>query len=895
MKSCGRILFAAPSSGSGKTTITCGVLALLKKRGLRAVSFKCGPDYIDPMFHRQVLGLPAGNLDTFFTEPDITRYLLAQGSEGQDIAVIEGVMGYYDGLGGSSVRGSTYETACVTDTPVVLVVDGRGASVSLAAMIGGMISYRPDSRIRGVILNRVSAGYYERLKALIQEECGIPVYGYLPQRGDLSLPSRHLGLLQPEELADCGEWVERLSEILADTLDLDGLIALSEEAPPLQYKKPEIPRLPSGCSVRIAVARDEAFSFYYEENLSLLKQMGAELVPFSPLRGESLPEGTDALLLGGGYPERYVEQLEKSASCEQVRRACGKGMPCLAECGGFLYLMRELVGEGFESSGNNSSENIRKNASENSKENVSGNISRNICESIGENNSESTRKNISENSGNNINRNINESNIIENSEKITSKNSAGTNVTPPVGHLSGVLSGRGYPTGGLCRFGYVELSSRRPGVLGEAGETIRGHEFHHWDSTDNGEDFLAVKPGRGPEAAYPCMHHTASLAAGFPHLYYYSNPKMIFSFVENALRYRAKRLSREHWDGMAKPLHSLGLLEEAVEKLCFVRGTPRPGLLGRRALLILCGDHGVVREGVTQTGSEVTRIVSENFARGCSTVNYMARTAGADVYAVDVGIDGPAYPEKELVTGSVVDRKVMAGTGDLAVEPAMTAEQCRRAMEIGCGLVGELKEKGYGIVATGEMGIGNTTPASVLTALFLGLSPEETVGRGAGLSDQGLARKREVAARAVKRVMEHMSHQENFGAEDAGSSALQILAQAGGCEIAGMAGAFLGAVRHRIPVVIDGAISAAAALAAYRMDPRVRDYCLASHCPEEPAGRLALEAMGLKAPLCAGMCLGEGTGAVALFPLLDMALEVYENMGSFADYRIAPYENYEEP
>ncbi|MCD7835699.1 MAG: cobyrinate a,c-diamide synthase [Lachnospiraceae bacterium] len=793
-----RILFAAPKSGSGKTMITCGVLAILKKRGLRVKAFKCGPDFIDPMFHRKALGIASGNLDTFFTDADTTRYIFRRDSDNRDIAVIEGVMGYYDGLGGNSTEGSTYEVAVVTDTPVILIVDAKGASVSLAAMIRGIIEYRTDSRIVGVILNRVSAGYFDRLRALIEKECGLKVFGYVPELKELSVPSRHLGLVQPGEAEAVRSWADSLAEKLGQTIDIDAILKAAEAGGISDSTAPvfNIPRLPG--RVRIAVARDEAFSFYYSENMDILKEMGADIVEFSPLRGDLMPEAADGMIIGGGYPENYVDRLESSKSTAEIYSAVMKGMPCLAECGGFLYLQKEL----------------------------------------------------------------------ENDRGLSAD-------------MAGVLNGRGFPTGGLRRFGYAELETARGGLLGDRGEIIRGHEFHHWDCTENGSDFTAHKRG-GQD--YACMVHTDTLAAGFPHLYYYSNPGMLYSFLETALEYKTERLSKKHWDSIAKPLDSLGLLEEAVNKLCRINLNAGSGAferLGRRALLTFCGDHGVVCEGVTQTGKDVTGIVSENFAKGCSSVNYMASVAGVDVYPIDIGIDADCYRQNELVRGEVINRKIRRGAGNIAVEPAMSQDECRRALCVGCELVGELKRKGYGLIATGEMGIGNTTPTSVLAALYLGLTPDAVLGRGAGLSDEGLAVKREVIGRAVSRVR-------GLGISDA----FEILAQAGGLEIAGMAGAFLGGVKYRMPIIIDGAISSVAALAAYRMDSRVRRFAFASHESNELTGRLALEEMGLKAPVHAEMCLGEGTGAMTLIPLLDMAVSVYVNMGSFEDYSIEAYQRY---
>ncbi len=791
-----RLLFAAPKSGSGKTLFTCGMIELCKRRKLRTVSFKCGPDYIDPMFHRKVLGIPAGNLDTYFTEEETTRYLLWEKAKDADITILEGVMGYYDGLGGQSERASTYEVARVTKTPVILVVDGKGASVSLAALIQGIMAYREDSGIRGVLLNRVSGGYYERLRQLIERECGVPVFGYVPELTRLQVPSRHLGLFAPEEIPAFEKWIADIADAMEKTVDVDGLLAVAKKADICVGKIPQLPVLPG--PVRLAVARDEAFSFYYSQNLELFVKMGAKLVFFSPLHDAALPQDIDGLLLGGGYPEQYGGELEAAAGLrKEIKQACQTGLPCLAECGGFLYLQKELAdadGAGKE--------------------------------------------------------------------------------------MVGLLPGKAYGTGKLCRFGYMEAECLSAGVLGEKGQKVRGHEFHYWDCTENGKDILARKPAG--KTAYPCMIHTRTLAAGFPHFYYYSNPGMAYQFLLACKSYQAGRLAKAHWDSIAKPIDSLGLLEEQVVKLCRIQGSCKPYELSPKALLILCGDHGVVQEGVTQTGSQVTRIVSENFAKGCSTVNYMARFAGADVYAVDIGMDTTVYPEKRLVQGAVVDRKVAKGSGNIAREAAMTLEQCIKAVETGCSLVGELKEKGYQVIATGEMGIGNTTPTSVLAAAFMKLTPEAVTGKGAGLSAEGLDRKCRVVRQALKRI-------EEKGLTDP----LAILAEAGGYEIAGMAGVFLGAVKYRIPVVIDGAISSVAALAAQRMDPRAVSYMLASHQSEEVTGKLALQELGQKAILHAGMCLGEGTGAVAVFPILDMAMEVYRNMGTFTEYQIEPYTRYD--
>lgn len=360
--------------------------------------------------------------------------------------------------------------------------------------------------------------------------------------------------------------------------------------------------------------------------------------------------------------------------------------------------------------------------------------------------------------------------------------------------------------------------------------------------------------------------------------------------------------AKERWDAIAKPIDSLGVFEDMVARLCAIAGTENPGDYKRRALLTLCADHGVVAEGVTQTDSGVTKVVAENIAHGCSGVNYMAQTAGVDVYAVDIGMLGEPYPDASFGMGHMINRKVQAGTGNLAKEPAMSMETCDRAIEAGKELVRECKEKGYEILAVGEMGIGNTTPTSALLAALLELPAEAVTGRGAGLDDAGLARKVQVITQALARVQGTVDAKQSAGQEqtdvkpqcgktDAQGTvdAKRLLAELGGLEIAGMVGVFLGARQYQIPVVLDGAITCVATLVAMRMEPEVVDYLLASHISEEASGRLVLEALGLPAVIHGKLCLGEGSGAMMLFPLLDMALSIYKNMGTFDDLSIEAY------
>lgn len=338
-KSLPRLLIAGTNSGCGKTTVVCGILQALKNRGEPIASYKCGPDYIDPMFHSAVMGLGCRNLDLQFFDGNTLRYLLSQG---EGTAIIEGVMGYYDGVGVSD-EASSYQVAKAAGAPTVLVVNARGAAHSILATLAGFHGLRPDSGIRGVILNNCSAMLYPRLAALIQEHFGGAVLplGFLPPLPQCSLESRHLGLITADELTDLQEKLGILGENAEKYVDLDGLLALARSAPTLRWGEPLFPA--PGGPVRIAVARDKAFCFYYEDNFRLLEQLGAELVFFSPLEDAALPENIQGLYLGGGYPELYTQPLSENQEMRHsIRRALEGGLPCIAECGGFLYLQKRL-------------------------------------------------------------------------------------------------------------------------------------------------------------------------------------------------------------------------------------------------------------------------------------------------------------------------------------------------------------------------------------------------------------------------------------------------------------------------------------------------------------------------------------------------------------------------
>lgn len=497
-----RIMMAAAASGCGKTTMTCGLLQALLDRKCSLAAFKCGPDYIDPMFHKYVLGIDGGNLDSFFLGEEEICGQLVDGSGQKDMAVIEGVMGYFDGVAGVSTWASSYDIARITQTPVILIVDCRGASLSLAAVIQGFLQFgtvpgrtsgeasghktgdaagqepgtvsgpkpaiasgpEPEfitgNQIRGILLNRISAAMAERLKPEI-ERLGVPVVGYIPECEEMKLESRHLGLVRPEEMTRLHEQLELLAEQMKKTVDIDRICDIAKAAPDLVLADREnlcgnlIQEMAERTDLRIGVARDSAFCFYYQENLRLLESMGVELVRFSPLEDKILPEHIDGMILGGGYPELYAKELSSNHSMIQaVKTAINTGMPYLAECGGFLYLHEELE-------------------------------------------------------------------------------AANGSIYPMVG----AIRGNGYRTGRLARFGYISLRAKNGDSCLPA--SIRGHEFHYWDSTSCGEDWEASKPLSGRK--WNCVHSAEYQIGGFPHLYYPSNPVFLRQWLAGCRSYKGRQ------------------------------------------------------------------------------------------------------------------------------------------------------------------------------------------------------------------------------------------------------------------------------------------------------------------------------------------------------------------
>ena len=338
-----RLLFAAPRSGSGKTTVVCAVLRALLNRKQRVTAFKSGPDYIDPMFHSKVIGAKSRNLDLFLTGPENVKRLLAKNSKDSGVAILEGAMGFYDGMG-KTADASAYDLARTVKAPVVLIINGKGAALSLAALVKGFKDFRGDSNIQGVILNNVKKMTYLFYKDVIEMETGVKALGYFPHLPECNLESRHLGLVTAGEIGTLERIVARLAEQAEESIDLEKLMALAQTAEPLEYEPLDI--APLG-KVKIAVAQDKAFCFYYQDSLDLLAMLGAEIIPFSPLQDSALPE-CDGVFLGGGYPELYAKQLsENTALLTELHEKLAAGLPCYAECGGFMYLMEGYRDDGI--------------------------------------------------------------------------------------------------------------------------------------------------------------------------------------------------------------------------------------------------------------------------------------------------------------------------------------------------------------------------------------------------------------------------------------------------------------------------------------------------------------------------------------------------------------------
>ena len=422
-----RVLISATGSGKGKTTVTTALLSLVKERNIDVHAAKCGPDYIDPMYHESVLGVPSINLDPYFCDNEMLRACFVNAAG--DMNIIEGCMGLYDGLGTTSEK-SPYEVAEALSAPIILIVDAYQKGYSIIPEISGFLNFDNSSLIKGIILNRISESYYEKIAKTIENETGVQVLGYMPKINEELFESRYLGLKSVEE-NKASEKIKKICEILKDTIDLDKVINIADGAKSLGFEKYiESYDYPDLNGMTIGIAKDAAFNFYYRDNIKALELSGAEVVYFSPLKDKYLPEDLDGLYLGGGYPELYAEQLSSNRiMLKDIKDFIEKGKPVFAECGGFMYLQKSI-------------ENIP---------------------------------------------------------------------------MVGVFSDDTVNKGKLVRFGYVEA---KYGDL-----IIRGHEFHHFDVNDTGNEMEITKASTGMK--YKAFLRYKNCLAGFPHLYFMSQPKIL--------------------------------------------------------------------------------------------------------------------------------------------------------------------------------------------------------------------------------------------------------------------------------------------------------------------------------------------------------------------------------
>ena len=452
-----RVMICGTGSGSGKTIVTCALLRILKRKGYNPAVFKCGPDYIDPIFHKTVLDVPSRNLDIFMAGKDGIRRTLDRGSEGRNFGIIEGVMGFYDGISMSGTDGSSYDICRETETPAILVVNTKGMSMSTIPIVKGFCEYvgRINNPIKGIILNNVSPMVARDISMRIEEEVHVPVVGSIPYIKEAGIDSRHLGLVLPNEIPDILEKIDAVADKLEETLDFERFLDIAGKAESFRtlqtsFALPLCAEPTEGGPLKVAVAKDEAFCFYYEDNFDLMKDMGIELEFFSPLHDKNLPEA-DGYIFGGGYPELYAAELSANITMlKDIKNAAENNVPIIAECGGFMYLQEELEDK--------------------------------------------------------------EGNIYE---------------------MVGAIPGKSHMTEKLTRFGYVTVAAAKENTYLKPFECINGHEFHYYDTTDNGDTCIITKGTQN--RSWEGIQIKGNLFAGFPHLYYPSCKAFIERFAASML------------------------------------------------------------------------------------------------------------------------------------------------------------------------------------------------------------------------------------------------------------------------------------------------------------------------------------------------------------------------
>lgn len=436
-----RIIIAAPKSGSGKTVLTITLMNALIKMGKKVSAFKCGPDYIDPLYHKEILNIESCNLDLFFTDEDTTRAIFLKNNNAE-ISIIEGVMGLYDGIETTSDKLSTYHLAKTLKSPIILVIDAKGMNYSILAEISGFVSMDKEKLIKGIILNNSNKQTFQNLQKIIEDKFKILLLGYFPKQNECNISSRHLGLCLPEEINSLKENIDIATKTFSNCIDIQKILTIAKKSENINsnFIFPTKQKI----ITRIAVAKDKAFNFYYKDNLELLENLGAQIVYFSPLKDLKLPENIGGLLLGGGYPELYAKELSKNKSIiKSIQQHINKGLPLWAECGGFIYLHQNI--------------------------------------------------------------------FINNENKKFS--------------LCGIIKGNVFNTLKLVRFGYITLKELK----------IKGHSFHYFESSNNGEFSTAIKPS-GKQ--WNCGHNINGGFQGFPHLYYLSNIEYAKSIIEKCKNFK---------------------------------------------------------------------------------------------------------------------------------------------------------------------------------------------------------------------------------------------------------------------------------------------------------------------------------------------------------------------
>lgn len=450
-----RMMIAGTGSGCGKTTVTCAILGALKAKKQRIISLKSGPDYIDPMFHQKITGVQARNLDIFLMGEKNVKYAVKRLEKLMDIAVIEGVMGLYDGIGSQST-GSANHLSILTDTPVLLVVQAKGKAQSVCAEIAGYLHYEKNN-IKGVILNGVREEMYSFYQEMIESKLPVSVFGFMPDIAKARIESRHLGLVTADEIKDIEQKMQLLAEAAGAHIEIDRLMALAQEAPELQGEDFAAANLKLRRKPIIYAAKDEAFCFFYEDNHEFLRELGAEVRFFSPLHDEQLPGDADGMILWGGYPELHAFALQNNHGMKAgILKKIQEGMPVYAECGGFMYLQQTL-----------------------------------------------------------------------------------TDLHGSTYMMLGVLEGHVQMADKLQNFGYVTLEAKEDSFLCQKGDRLSAHSFHHSRSSNEGEQFTAVKRSTG--RSFDCIVTSENIFAGYPHLHFWGNPQLAENFVMACSRFASKK------------------------------------------------------------------------------------------------------------------------------------------------------------------------------------------------------------------------------------------------------------------------------------------------------------------------------------------------------------------